>query len=164
MKGSRLHSSLSTLHSSLLVYRAAAVGRLAAAAVVVRVVCADVVAGDLLAGAYVAQGHEEEVAARDPHVAVGPAGVVDVVRAVAAARAVEVAFVADGADAVLAPLTDAARHLAARDQLARVLGDLPPLREEPRGETALAVNRRLADGEAGREFHVLNAERRNAER
>src|SRR5436305_13759844 len=92
-----LHSSLIIPHSSLSVYGAAAVGRLAAAAVRVRVVRADVVAGDLLAGVYVAQGHEEEVAARVSHVAVGPAGVVDVVRAVAAARAVEVAGVAEGA-------------------------------------------------------------------
>src|SRR5436305_6770226 len=107
-----LHSSLIIPHSSFSVYRAAAVGRLAAAAVVVRVVRADVVAGDLFAGVYVAQGHEEEVTTRDPHVAVRAAGVVDVVRAVAAARAVEVPLVVDGADAVLAARLHATRHFA----------------------------------------------------
>src|SRR5947209_15940331 len=152
LKTNCFNSSLITHYSSLLVYRAAAVGRLAAAAVGVGVVRGDVVAGDLFAGVYVAQGHEEDVAARDPHVAVGAAGVVHVVCAVAAARAVEMPVVVDGADAVLASGLHAARDLAARDEFARVLGYLLSLREEGGGETALAVNGRLPDRESGREL------------
>src|SRR5919112_6829771 len=93
------NSSFITPHSSSLIYRPAAAFRFAAAAVGVRVVRGDVVAGYLLAGAYVAQGHEEYVAARDAHVAVRSAGVVDVVCAVAAARAVEAPAAINGADA-----------------------------------------------------------------
>src|SRR5215210_7660269 len=106
------YSSLITYHSSLLIDCSPAAFGLAAAAVGVGVVCGDVVAGNLFAGAYVAQRHEEQVAAREAHVGVGAAGVVDVVRAVAAARAVEVAAVVDLADAVLAARADAAQHLA----------------------------------------------------
>src|SRR5919107_422339 len=149
------NSSFITPHSSSLIYRPAAAFRFAAAAVGVRVVRGDVVAGYLLAGAYVAQGHEEYVAARDAHVGVGAAGVVDVVRAVAAARAVEAPVVVYRADAVLAAGLRAALGLAGRDQLARVLRDLPPLREVAGREAAPAVNRRLPDGESVGEWHKL---------
>src|SRR2546423_7862416 len=90
------HSSFIIPHSLLLVYRPAAVGRLAAAAVGVGGERCDVVAGYLFAGVYVAKCHEEDVAARDPHVAVWAAGVVHVVCAVAAARAVAGPVVAGG--------------------------------------------------------------------
>ena len=49
----------------------------------------DIVERDLFAGMNVAERHEEDVAVSDPHVAVGGAGVVDVVRAVAAPAAVQ---------------------------------------------------------------------------
>ena len=84
-----------------------------------------------------------------------------VVRAVAAARAVEVAPLVDGADAVLAARPDAALDLALRDEFARVLGDLFAFREKRCREAALPVDGRLLDGETRCEFerHELNYER-----
>src|SRR3712207_1694761 len=115
------YSSLITHHSSL-IYRAAAGGRFAAAAFGVGVVGGDVVHGYLFAGPDVSEGEEEDVAVEVFHVGVGGAGVVDVVGAVAADRAVEAPIVVEGADAVLPPPAHPARHLVARDALAFVLG------------------------------------------
>ncbi len=58
-----------------------------------------VVKRDFVAGLNVAQGVEEYMVVDDFHVAVGLAGVVDVVRAVTPAAAVDAPMVIDGADA-----------------------------------------------------------------
>lgn len=58
-----------------------------------------VVERDFVAGMNVAQGVEEYVVVEDFHVAVGLAGMVDVMRAVTPAAAVDAPIVIDGADA-----------------------------------------------------------------
>ena len=78
-----------TYHLSLLIDCAPASGRFTVATFVVGMKGGDVIERDLFAGMDVAEGHEEDVAVSDSHVAVRGAGVVDVVRAVAAPAAVQ---------------------------------------------------------------------------
>lgn len=102
--------------------------------------CLFVVDRDLFAGLNVSQREEENVIADDLHEGVGHAGVIDVVRAVAAATSVQTPAIIDLADA---------QHLSMRssacfgvgDLLAGVFGDLVAAFEGDGGEAAFAVYR-----------------------
>ena len=110
---------------------------------------------DLFAGAYVAQGIEEDVPVDDLHIAVGLARMVDIVRAVAAATAVDTPSSVYVADAQLGAAS-APSCFPVRDSFARVLSDFSPARERNRRKAALAIDRRFAYRQAVRqfEFHI----------
>lgn len=108
---------------------------------------------DLFAGPNVSQGEEEHVTVQSSHEGIWLAGVIDVVRAVAAARAVQTKPPIDIADAQDLTMTCAPSRFEIRDPLAGVLSYLLPAFEMSGCETALAVDRRLADRKAVRESH-----------
>ena len=76
-------------------------------------------------------------------------------RAVAAPRAVQTEAAVNIADAQDLAITCATTSFEIWDSLTRVFSDLSPAFEMSRGEAAFAVDRRLADCEAVREFHRL---------
>lgn len=88
----------------------------------------------------VPQSEEEDVAVNDLAVAVGFAGVVYVLRAVAAAAPVNRPIKVDTADVEPSFVLETARDFVAGDSFAFVPGDLAPLWESDGGETAFAVN------------------------
>ena len=84
-----------------------------------------VVDGDLFAGFDVAQGDEEYVVVKNFHVRVGFAGMVDVVRAIATATAIQAPALIDRTDTQPAPVGPAI-GLGLRNPLAGVLRYFPP--------------------------------------
>ena len=118
-------------------------GRAAAAELRVVVIRLAVVQRQLLAGFDVAQCVDVDVAVRDAHETVWLARVVDVLRAVAAAAAVDAPLRIYRADVQAAFAAHAPRGFDARDALARQLGHLLSSAERYGRETALAVNLRL---------------------
>lgn len=111
-----------------------------------------VIDGDLFAGLNVAECIEQHVPVRVFHVGVRLAAMIDVMRAVAAAGAVQAPATVDVTDAQDAPVTAAPRGFEIRDALAGVFGNLLAALERNGGETATAVNGRLADRKSVCEF------------
>ena len=114
-----------------------------------------VVDRDFFTGPDVSQSEEHHVTVQRSHEGIRLAGVIDVVRAVAAPRAVQAETPVDVADAQDLTIACAPASFEIRDALAGVLSYLPPPFEISGSKTPFAVNRRLADCEAVREFHRL---------
>ena len=91
------------------------------------------------AGINVAQSKENYVAIDRADVGVWFAGVIDVMRAVATAAAIDAPGAVNVADAQLGAMS-ASLCFAIRNALASVLGDLAALRKEDRGKAALAID------------------------
>ncbi len=109
---------------------------------------------DFFARSYVAQCVEEYVAVKDFHVAIGLARVIDVMRAVSPATAVNAPLMIDSADTQHAAMARSACRFRIVYQLARVLGDFSAAPESNGRKAALAVDLRFMHGEAMREFHL----------
>ena len=62
-----------------------------------------VVDGDFLAGLNIAQGDEKNVSVENLHVGIGLAGMIDVVRTIATATAIQAPAIIDCADAQFSP-------------------------------------------------------------
>ena len=111
-----------------------------------------VIDSDLFAGLNVAQREEQHVPVQVLHVGVRFAAMIDVVRAVAPATAVQAPAAVDITDAQDAPVTPTPRGFEIRNALAGVFGDLPSLWEKSGGKAAFAVDSRLSDSQTGSEF------------
>lgn len=94
---------------------------------------------DLFARMYVAQSKEHYVPKDSPHVSIRFARVIDVMRAIAAATAVDAPDAVQVADTQLGSVR-AALSFAIRNALARVFSNLAPVWEIDSGKTALAVD------------------------
>ena len=99
-----------------------------------------VIEQQLFPGFDVPQSEEKDVAVNDLAVAVGFAGVINILRAVAAETPVDRPIKVDAADVEPPFVLEAARDFVAGDSFAFVFGDLAPLFESDGGETASAVN------------------------
>jgi hypothetical protein len=88
----------------------------------------------------VPQGEEEDVVVNDFAVAVGFAGMIDELRAVAAAAAVNRPIRIDAADIDAPFVLQAARDFVPANSFAGILGYLAPPFKSDGGETASAVN------------------------
>ena len=95
---------------------------------------------DLFAGMNIAQREEEHVTMESLHVGVRLAAVIDVMRAVAAAAAVQTPTAIDVADAQDRPVTRPLSCFEIRNSLACVLSDLAAAPKGDRRETAFAVD------------------------
>ena len=107
---------------------------------------------NLFAGLDVSQGKEQHVTVQCSHEGIRLAGMIDVVRAVTATRAIETESAVDVADAQDLTIASPPTGFEIRNPLARVLRNLLPAFEGNSRETASAVDRRLADRQAVREF------------
>lgn len=114
--------------------------RFAAAPLRVRMQRVPVVDGDFFSGANVAQREEHDVPVESFHVSVGPARMVDVVRAVSPARAVQTEAAVNVANAQDAPVARSLSRFEIRDSLTGVFGNLLSSLKVNGGETALAVD------------------------
>ena len=101
----------------------------------------DVVQGNLFTDLNVPQSKKENVSVSNSHVAVRLAGVVNVMRAVAATGSVKTPSPVDRANAQLASARGSGSRFLLRDFFSRVLGDLPSFSEQLCGKTPFAVNR-----------------------
>ena len=113
-----------------------------------------VVDGDFFARVNIAQGEEQYVAVQILHVGVRLATVIDVMRAVATAGAVQTptaTYVADAQDSAVAT---ALRSFEIRDAFARVLRDLFSARKKHGSKTAPAINARRFDCKTWCEFDL----------
>lgn len=109
----------------------------------------------LLARFDVPQSEEEDVAVDDLAVAIGFAGMIDELRAVAAAAPVNGPIRVEAAD-VEAPLVlQTARDFVTGNSFAGVLGDLAPLFKSDGGETASTVDPGPSDFDAWGETCLL---------
>ena len=95
---------------------------------------------DLFAGMNIPQREEEHVTIKSLHVGVRLAAVIDVMRAVAAAAAVQTPMAVDVADAQDGPSARPLSRFEIGDSLACVLSDLAAAPKRDRRETALAVD------------------------
>ena len=111
--------------------------------------CFFVVDGDFFAGMNIPQGEEQYVAVQIFHVGVRLATVIDVMRAVASACAVQTATAIDVADAQDSAVATALRSFEIRDAFARVLRDLFSARKKDGGKATSAVDARRFDRETG---------------
>ncbi len=93
----------------------------------------------LLSGPDVAQSDKEDVAIEDLHVAIGLAGMVDVMSAVPTFAAVEAPAIINCADTQSSAACSKI-SFRIRDLLARVLCNLPTTSEVHAGKAALAFN------------------------
>src|SRR5262245_102826 len=100
-----------------------------------------VIEQQLFARLNVPQSEEEDVAVDDLAVAVGFAGVIDELCAVATSAPVNRPVKVDAADVKPPFVLQPPRDLVTGDSFAFVFGDLAPLFETHGGETASAVNR-----------------------
>jgi hypothetical protein len=128
--------------------------RAAVATLGVRMQCLFVVDGDFFAGMNIPQGKEQYVAVQILHVSVRLATVVDVMRAVATAGAVQTATAIDVADAEDSAVATALRSFEIRDAFARVLRDFLSARKKRGSKATSAINRRRFDRETGREVNL----------
>ncbi len=117
-----------------------------------------VVERDFVAGMNVAQRVEEYVVVEDFHVAVGLAGMVDVMRAVTPAAAVYAPIAIDGADAQHAAIMRSTLCFGIGYQLARVLGDFSAAPERDGSKASLAVDFRFPHGETFSESYLHGKE------
>jgi hypothetical protein len=142
------------LTSSALFVDCAAAGRRAARATLrIGMKRLFVVDRDFFTALDVPQSEEQHVAVQSSHKGIWLAGVIDVVRAVAAARAVQTEASVDVADAQDLTIPCAPAGFEIGDSFACVLSYLLPTFEMNGSETTLPIDRRLADCEALREFH-----------
>jgi hypothetical protein len=114
--------------------------------------CRDVIESDLFAWIDVTQGHKEDVAVGDFHVGVRIAGMIDEVRAVSAAAAVDTPTPVYCADSQHLPRCAPIR-LGVCDPLTRILGNLTPPAECNGRKTPLAIDGTLSNFQAGRKGH-----------
>lgn len=102
--------------------------------------CFFVVDGDFFAGMNIPQGEEQYVAVQILHVGIRLATVIDVMRTVAAAGAVQTPTTTDVADAQDSAVATALRSFEIRDAFARVLRDLFSARKKDGGKATSAIN------------------------
>lgn len=95
---------------------------------------------DLFSGLNVAQREEQHMPVQGPHVSIWLAGVIDVVGAVTASRAIQTEPAVDITNAQDAPITRALPRLEISNALAGVLSDFPPALKKNCREAALTVN------------------------
>jgi hypothetical protein len=100
----------------------------------------DIIHGDLFAGCNVTQRKDEEARARHERLAIGFAGVVDVLGAITADAAIKTAVWLDLANPNLAASAHSPPRFREGDSLAQILGDLMALSEANRRETSLALD------------------------
>jgi len=84
----------------------------------------------LLTRVDIAQGYEEDMIVGDFHEGIGLTGMIDVVRPVTAPTAVDTPAIVEGTDSQ-APAVSAFVSFGVRDQLAGILGNLPPAFKTP---------------------------------
>jgi len=121
----------------------------------VRMIRLTVIEQQLLARFDVTQSEEEDVAVGGLAVAVGFTGMIDELRAVAAATPVDRPIRVDAADVDASFVLQAARHFVTGYSFADVFGDLAPPFESDVGETAQAVNPGRPDFDARGETCLL---------
>ena len=114
-----------------------------------------VIEQQLFAGFDVTQSEEEDVAVDDLAVTVGFAGVIDELRAVAAAAPVNRPVKVNATDIEPSFVFQAARDFVTGDSFTFVFGDLAPFFESDGGETAPAVNPGRFDFNARSEIYLL---------
>ena len=119
--------------------------------------CLLVVDRDFFAGPDISQSKEQDMPVQSSHEGVWLAGVIDVVRAVAATRAVQTETTIDIADAQDLSITCAPTGFEIRDPLARVLSYLLSMLEMNGSEAALPIDRRFVDRKAVREVELHQA-------
>ena len=112
-----------------------------------------IIDGNLFARRDIPQGEEEHMVVKSPHVSVRRAGVIDVVRAVPSAAAVDAEATVDVTDAQLGSMR-APLCFAIRNYLARVLGNFSAALERLSCEATLTVNWRPANRKTGRKFEL----------
>ena len=100
----------------------------------------DIVQGNLFAGQDVAQGIKLYVPVQDFHEAVWLAGMIDVVRAVAAPATVNAPVFVQSADAQDAAARGSAVGFSVRNSLTRVVRDFFTTRKQDGGKASLTVN------------------------
>ena len=133
--------SAANWQSSDFVNRTATILRAAVTTPGIRQKCLFVIYGDFIAGFYIAPREKQNVPVQRLHVSVGVAGMIDVVRAVAAARAIQTEAPVDITDAQVPAPARSLHSFEIRDSLAGVFSDLFSTCEGFRGETTLAVDR-----------------------
>ena len=101
-----------------------------------------VVKRNLFANLNVALGNEKNVVVDDSHKRVWLARVVDVVRPVAAATAVQTPLRVDRTDAQFGASQSSCRSFSVGDALARVLSDFVVFEEHATRKTSFAIDRR----------------------
>jgi len=111
---------------------------------------------NLFARANIPQSKKQDVTIKRLHVSVGIAAVVDVVRAVAPATAVQTEATVDIANAKKAPLARALPGFEICDSFAGIFPDLSSAFEINRSKAAFAVNSRFPDRQTVRELHQLS--------
>jgi hypothetical protein len=104
-----------------------------------------VIEQQLLARFYVPQCEKEDVAMDDPAVTVGFAGMVDELRAIAAAATINRPVRVNATDVKTSFVLQTELDFVTGDSFAGIFGDLAPLFESDCGETASAVNPGLSD-------------------
>ena len=112
----------------------------AVAPLLVRVQSALIVDRDLFAGLDVEHGIELNSPVVGFHVGVGLAAVVDVMRAVSSATAINTEAAIDVANTKFCPIPGAASSLAIRYALAGIFSDLTTAPKMNRGETTFTIN------------------------
>ncbi len=113
-----------------------------------------VIDGNFFAGMNVSQSKEQYVPVQILHEGVRLARVIDVMRAVTAAAAIQAQTAVDVADAQDSAVAAAPGGFEIRDTLARVLGDLFAARKQHRSKAASAVDAGLFDSETGCELKL----------
>ncbi len=101
---------------------------------------------DLLARLDIAQGNEENVIVENLHKGIRLAGVINVMRAISAAAAIQTPTIVDRTDPECLSFCSAV-GFCVRDLLARVFGNFSPAGERLGCETAFAVNSGLSDSQ-----------------
>lgn len=124
------------------------------AALRIRVQSLFIIDGDFFARMNVPQSVEQHVAVQILHIGVRLATVIDVMRAVSVAPAVQAPAAIDVTDAQDSAIAAALRGFEIRDTLARVLCDLFSARKKFGSKAAPAVDARLFDCETGCEFNL----------
>jgi hypothetical protein len=122
-----------------------------------------VIYGYLFAGAYVAQGVELYVAVKNFHEGVRLAGMIDVVRAVAACASVQTPSSVNTTDAEHAPPGSPALGFGGRDFFSGVVCNLFAASEPDGRKAASAVDRRFFDSQSVCKFHIHRREQACAE-
>ena len=112
-----------------------------------------VIDGDFFAGMNISQSEEQDVAVQILHVGVRLATVIDVMRAVSVAAAVQAPTAIDVADAQDSAVATALRSFEIRDAFARVLRDLFSARKKHGSKAPSAINARRFDREPGCELN-----------